>query len=65
VRHIAIKKIILFNCLEQPCCRFFLKTPDKFFSDMQKSANLHMKHTFFKWFLHNRKMISGVFKTAA
>ncbi len=25
------------------------------FSDMEKSANPHMKHAFFKWFLHNRK----------
>jgi hypothetical protein len=22
---------------------------------MEKSANPHMKHAFFKWFLHNRK----------
>jgi hypothetical protein len=34
---------------------FFLKTPDKFFSDMYKSVNPHREHAFFKWFLHNRK----------
>ncbi len=26
----------------------FLKTPDKFFSDMEKSAKSHMKHAFHK-----------------
>jgi hypothetical protein len=42
-------------CLIWTILPFFLKRLVKFFSDMEKSANPHMKHTFFKWFLHNRK----------
>jgi hypothetical protein len=33
----------------------FFKRLISFFSDMEKSANPHMKHAIFKWFLHNRK----------
>jgi hypothetical protein len=37
-------------------CPSFLKTPDKlFFSDMEKHAKLHLKLSFYKWFLRNRK----------
>jgi hypothetical protein len=38
-----------------------LKTPDNFFSDMEKSAKSHMKHAFHKWFLHDRKNSSNIF----
>jgi hypothetical protein len=46
-------------CME---CSIFNLWFSKLFSDMEKSANLHMKQAFYATFLCNRKIISGVFK---
>jgi hypothetical protein len=45
---------ILKNDRWKFCDRLF-STLDKFFSDMEKSANPHMKYALHKTFLHNRK----------
>ncbi len=38
---------------------FFLKTPNKLFSDMQKSTNPLTYYAFYKRFLHNRENDEG------